>query len=89
MKIRWLVSTLFLVATTASADALDDRIRRALARGHVPGAAVAVVEDGRIRRIATFGKANLEWDIDVGEDTSFQLASATKIFTGIALMRLV
>lgn len=79
----------FLAATTASADAIDERITRALARGHVPGAAIAVVEDGRISKIGVYGKANLEWNVDVDKDTSFQLASATKIFTGIALMRLV
>ncbi len=80
---------LLLTATTASADAIDERVTRALARGHVPGAAVAVVEDGRISKIGVYGKANLEWDVDVDKATSFQLASATKIFTGIALMRMV
>lgn len=80
---------LLLAAATARADAIDERIERMLARGHVPGAAIAVVEDGRIRKLAVYGKANLEWDIAVDEHTSFQLASATKIFTGIALMRLV
>ncbi len=89
MKSILLIATLLLHATTGQADAIDQRVERALARGHVPGAAIAVVEDGRIRKIAAYGKANLEWDIDVDEDTSFQLASATKIFTGIALMRLV
>lgn len=89
MKSVLLTAALLLPATAVRADAIDRRIERALERGHVPGAAIAVVEDGRIRKIAAYGKANLEWDIDVDEDTSFQLASATKIFTGIALMRLV
>jgi len=89
MKTLLLGTALFLAAATAHADAIDERIVRSLARGHVPGAAVAVVEDGRISKIGVYGKANLEWNVDVDEDTSFQLASATKIFTGIALMRLV
>lgn len=89
MKILLPMFALLLGAATARADAIDERIERMLARGHVPGAAIAVVEDGRIRKLAVYGKANLEWDIAVDERTSFQLASATKVFTGIALMRLV
>ena len=89
MKCAFLAITLLLCASASRADPIDDVVRDALARSHIPGAAVAVVERGRIVKLAAYGMANLEWQAAVDVDTAFQLASATKIFTGIALMRLV
>jgi len=78
-----------LVATPAFADPVDDVITAQMARSHIPGAAVAVVERGKVVKLSGYGKANLEWDAPVDTDTTFQIASATKLFTGIVLMRLV
>ncbi|MBE1526839.1 CubicO group peptidase (beta-lactamase class C family) [Sphingopyxis sp. OAS728] len=55
----------------------------------IPGVAVAVIEQGRVVKLAAYGSANLEWNTPVGTDTRFQLASATKMMTGLLLMRLV
>lgn len=70
-------------------DPIDLIVGRQMELNHIPGVAVAVVERGRIVKIAAYGAANLEWNAPVGLDTRFQLASATKMFTGILLMRLV
>jgi CubicO group peptidase (beta-lactamase class C family) len=88
MKFPFAVA-LLLSASAACADPVDDVVRDAMARSHIPGAAVAVVEHGRVVKLAAYGVANLEWQAPVDLDTAFQLASATKVFTGIALMRLV
>lgn len=82
-------AALLFLALAARADPIDDIVRAAMMRSHIPGAAVAVVERGRVVKLAAYGTANLEWQAPVDLDTKFQLASATKIFTGIALMRLV
>lgn len=75
------------------ADALaapaDDLVQRQMARSHIPGAALAVVRDGQIVKLQGFGTASLEWGAAADADTAFQIASATKLFTGIVLMRLV
>jgi len=89
MKPAFLAIVLLVCASATRADPIDDIVRDALARSHIPGAAVAVIERGRIVKLAAYGMANLEWQAKVDVDTAFQLASATKIFTGIALMRLV
>lgn len=73
----------------AAADPVDTYLQRMMAQSHIPGTAVAVVRDGKVELLRGYGDANLEWPAAVTPDTSFQLASATKIFTGIALMRLV
>jgi CubicO group peptidase (beta-lactamase class C family) len=76
-------------APPAAADPVDDIVGSQMAISHIPGAAVAIVDRGRVVKIASYGMANLEWSAPVGPDTRFQLASATKIFTGVLLMKLV
>jgi CubicO group peptidase (beta-lactamase class C family) len=84
------LAALFAIAAVpASADALDDLMQRELAAAHVPGAAVAVVRNGKVTALRGYGIANLEWSAPAAPDTVFQLASSTKIVTGITLMRLV
>lgn len=77
------------LAGPAMADPVDDLVRLYMDAGHIPGAAVAVIEDGRITKLEGYGQANLEWDSPVTPDTPFQTASASKIFAGVVLMRLV
>ncbi|MFL9841945.1 serine hydrolase domain-containing protein [Sphingomonas sp. ST-64] len=76
-------------SSVAVRDAVDAIVRRQMALNTIPGAAVAIVDHGRIVKIGTYGIANLEWSAPVGRDTRFQLASVTKMFTGVLLMRLV
>nr|WP_297335898.1 serine hydrolase domain-containing protein [Algoriphagus sp.] len=52
---------------------------------HIPGAAVAVIQDGQILKKCVYGKANLEWNQEVTSNSPFQMASATKLFTGVLL----
>lgn len=73
----------------AHADAIDDVVRKYMDVSHIPGAAVAVIEKGQVKKLAGYGVANLEWNGQVTPDTPFQIASATKIFTGVILMRMV
>lgn len=89
--LRALAGALLLLglASAARADRLDDYIGEQMRLSHVPGVAVAIVRDGKVEAIRSYGRADLEWDAPVGPDTRFQLASATKLFTGVALMRLV
>ncbi|WP_448140324.1 serine hydrolase domain-containing protein [Sphingopyxis fribergensis] len=70
-------------------DEIDRIVARQMQLNQIPGVAVAVVEQGRVVKLAAYGTANLEWNTPVGTDTRFQLASATKMVTGLLLMRLV
>lgn len=78
-----------LAPTVARADSVDDLVRRYMQASHIPGAAIAVVREGRAVRISSYGVANLEWPGSVTADTPFQIASVSKVFGGIVLMRLV
>lgn len=92
MKYRLIRTLLACVAAAASAgahaDKVDDYLRAQMALNHVPGAAVAIVRDGKVVKLQTYGLANLEWQQKVTPDTRFQLASSTKPFTGMLLARL-
>lgn len=84
------VAAAFLLsAAPACADAVDDVVRQYMDASHIPGAAVAVVRDGRLEKLQGYGVANLEWNGVVTPDTPFQIASVSKAFTGVVLMRLV
>jgi CubicO group peptidase (beta-lactamase class C family) len=66
-----------------------DRLFAQYARADVPGAAVAVIDDGRVAFARAYGLANLETRAPVTERTNFRLASLSKAFTAMAIMLLV
>jgi CubicO group peptidase (beta-lactamase class C family) len=70
-------------------DKVDAFLRAEMARQHIPGAAVAVIRDGKVIKLAAYGTANLEWNAAASTRTAFQIASGTKMFTSVLLMDLV
>src|SRR5437764_10258114 len=80
-------------APAASADDpianLDAFITRALKEYQVPGAAVAVVKDGKMILLKGYGVRNVTKPGAVDENTIFQLASITKTLTGAAAATVV
>jgi CubicO group peptidase (beta-lactamase class C family) len=94
MVIRWggLAGVFWLWCSglvPAAADSIDQYLQAQMAKEHIPGLAIAMVRDGRILKLKSYGLANLEWNIAATPDTAYQLASATKLLTATALMRLV
>jgi CubicO group peptidase (beta-lactamase class C family) len=67
---------------------LAQQIRESLAQQHVPGAAIAVVKEGKVVEEIVYGSASLQLNVPVQRQTVFQLASTTKVFTAVALFRL-
>ena len=53
-----------------------------------PGAAVIVIQDGKILKKAGYGMADLELGTPIESDTAFRLASVSKQFTAMAIMLL-
>lgn len=81
------------LAATARAETPPAGLRAFLVsemqRRHTPGMQVAVVRHGRIVLLESFGVANVEHAVPVTDKTVFQINSATKAFTGVAIMQLV
>src|SRR3984885_15794805 len=85
------MAPLVLIATVAvaRADATDDYVHRQMEKKRIPGLSIAVIRDGHVLKEAAYGKASLELNVPTTLDTSYSLASMTKIFTAAAIMQLV
>jgi CubicO group peptidase (beta-lactamase class C family) len=69
---------------------LDELFASQLDEGHIAGAAVAVVKDGRILFSKGYGLADVENGVPVDpESTLFRIGSISKLFTWTAVMQLV
>ena len=74
------------LSRTEQIDARMDALRE---EGHFPGAAVAVMRDGKSVHVGTYGFADLAHQVPVSERTVFETASLTKQMTALAVMTLV
>jgi D-alanyl-D-alanine carboxypeptidase len=89
-SVNFLVPILLLCLTSAAhADLVDDRVRAIMAERHIPGAAVAVVKNGRVVRMKGYGVASLEFGVPVTTDTIFEIGSVSKQMTAAGIMLLV
>ncbi|WP_082392934.1 serine hydrolase domain-containing protein [Nocardia arizonensis] len=67
---------------------VDGAVAGMLGRRAMVGAVIAVIRDGRVESLTAHGMSNTAARRPVTEDTVFRIASITKTFTAIAVMRL-
>ena len=83
---------LFLIALfsiSARADAVDEYVRAALRERHIPGAAIAVIKNGKVVKTGGYGLASVEFNVSVTPETVFEIGSVSKQITAAAIMLLV
>jgi CubicO group peptidase (beta-lactamase class C family) len=68
---------------------LDTIIRNNLKQHRIPGAAVALVHEGRVIFSQCYGFADKERRVAITENTYFMAGSLTKSFTALAVLKLV
>ena len=68
---------------------VDRYISTEMAKFQIPGLAVGVVQGGKVLKLKAYGVSNVELQIPAGKNSVFPLYSATKLFTGVAVMKLV
>ena len=85
LYLGWLASPALAEPSTASVRSFVEQQR---SLNHIPGIAVAVIHNGGVTEYIS-GTADVEWQTPATRDTRFQLASVTKLFTGVLMMRLV
>lgn len=73
---------------TAAFVAVDKLFTDFAAQNHVPGAAWAVVVDGQAAHVGTTGLRELASKAPVKNDSVFRIASMTKSFTAMAILKL-
>jgi len=71
------------------ADSVEAFLQTQMVKRRIPGLQVAVVRDGRILFLGAYGLANVEHSVPATNRTIFSINSATKAFTGVAIMQLV
>jgi CubicO group peptidase (beta-lactamase class C family) len=89
---RFFLPILLLVPALAAAappKGFDARVQAVLQQQGVPGAIVAIVEDGKVTLARGYGIRGLDHPEPVGADTLFQIGSTTKAMTSAALAILV
>lgn len=69
-------------------EELQDSIQKILIKTNTPGAGIAMVSGDSIVLLRGFGKADIEDDIDVSENTLFRLGSVSKLFVSLAILKL-
>jgi len=84
-----LLSLGYLVSGKRGAPPLDDYIQAEMETQKIPGMSIAVVRDGEVVLEKGYGFANLEDSVPAGKDTVYRVASITKPFMAIALMKMV
>lgn len=84
-----IVFPVMLFVFSANADAVDDLILSRMKERNIPGAAIAVVKDGRIVKIKGYGLASIEFNAPVTTKTVFEIGSVSKQMTAAAIMLLV
>ena len=73
----------------ADPAAIDAEVRRLMAREHVQGLALAVIEDGKVAHVAAYGRRSVEKDLPLTTDTIMYGASLTKTAFAYMLLQLV
>lgn len=74
--------------SVASADPVDDYLRARLPISRVPGVSLAVVKDGRLVKMAGYGKASLELDAPATAETVYEIGSVSKQIAANAILLL-
>jgi CubicO group peptidase (beta-lactamase class C family) len=73
---------------SAAFPAIDQLLREFAVREHIPGASWGIVVDGTLVHVGTTGVRELATKSPVTADTVFRIASMTKSFTAMAIMKL-
>jgi len=75
--------------STETATAVDRMISEAYPNEDEPGCSVVVARNGRVELAATRGLANVETGDRIAPETNFRIASVSKQFTALAVLKLV
>ena len=88
---RILLFLLIVVCPNAFAqtEAVDAYAKSEMAKQHVPGMSVAVVQNGKVVLAKGYGLVNVELSAPATAETAYELMSVSKQFTATAIMILV
>ncbi|MBF4490927.1 serine hydrolase [Flavobacterium sp. MR2016-29] len=68
---------------------IDSYIKEVIELNEIPGAALAVIKDGKIVYEKYYGKASIEENKAVDKNTAFKIFSTTKLITSVGIFQLI
>ncbi|MCM3598084.1 cyclic peptide export ABC transporter [Metabacillus idriensis] len=87
-----ILSPLNTSAATQTSDQkikrIEEFIQKNMKKGNIPGMTVVIVEGDKTVYSKSFGYADKKNKVPVTSETSFEIASTSKAFTGLALLKL-
>jgi CubicO group peptidase (beta-lactamase class C family) len=83
-----LLGFLFLSTKVFGQDALDIYIQAQMTQQKIPGLSAAIIKDGKLAWVKTYGYADLDNQKAVETNTVFMMASISKTLTATGLMQL-
>lgn len=86
---NFLAAALFLSTAAAQENQLATLIPDLMTRANVPGLSIALIEDGKMAWVGSFGVKNTETGAKVDEHTVFQAASLSKVVFAYGVLKLV
>ncbi len=88
MKHFLIAAVLAALLCQARGDQVDDYVSAEMAKAHVPGLTLEVIQNGKPAKSAAYGFANLELKVPATLDTVFEIGSVTKQFTAACALLL-
>lgn len=80
---------LLIASLTAHADKLDDFIKAQLKKTKVPGLSLAIIQDGKIVKVKSYGVTDKESKTPITPSTLFQAGSVSKSVAALGALSLV
>ncbi|MEM9830131.1 MAG: serine hydrolase domain-containing protein [Bacteroidota bacterium] len=77
------------LAPVRTPEALDTRLQDIYEQSDFAGFSVSVVKQGEISFQKSYGQANVAQDLDLTNQTAMNIASISKVFIGVALMKVI
>ena len=68
---------------------VDSKVATFMSTYNIPGASLAISQNGKLVYVKGYGKANSTTGENVTTNHRFRLASLSKTYTGIAIMKLI
>jgi CubicO group peptidase (beta-lactamase class C family) len=87
--ITFIIAFVFCASASAQSVEIDRYVETEMRRQKIPGVSLAVLRNGKIETLKSYGLANVEHLIPVKPETVFQSGSIAKQFTATAVMILV
>ncbi|MFL1895194.1 serine hydrolase domain-containing protein [Aquimarina sp. 2-A2] len=93
MNLTFYLLTLLIVTScntlSKESKSIDKKIEEVVADNNIPSLSIGVIKNGKIALIKGYGHLSREESIKVDENSIFQIASQSKMFTGIIVNNLI